>query len=305
MTITQFMVALMALVVGSAAIVAQGGAPAAPVNLTTDVSGATVRLAWQAGVGAVPSGFRIEASLLPGGSPIATFAEAAPTLTVTQVPDGTYFVRVRAFNAAGTSPPSAEAVVTVGPPPCGVPNAPSLLTHSVAGNTVSLSWTAPEGGCPVTAYVVFAGLFPGDTRLSVNVGLQTTLQGVVEPATWFVRVFAVNASGYSGMSNEEVVHVVDPCRRPGNPNLLVASVRGTTASFQWEPPSIGAPPTGYILEVGSTFTSSDVAVIGVTHLSFAGRGAPGTYYVRVRATNACGAGVPTITQAITLVDEGG
>ena len=57
----------------------------------------------------------IEAGSSSGLANVAAFdtGSAATTLTAPNVPAGTYFVRVRARTAGGTSPPSNEIIVTV------------------------------------------------------------------------------------------------------------------------------------------------------------------------------------------------
>jgi len=65
-------------------------------------------------------------------------------------------------------------------------------------------------------------------------------------------------------------------------------------------------PTGYILEAGSMSGSSNlfVSATGTTATSFTTKGAEkGTYYVRLRATNAHGASVPS-NEAVLVVGEG-
>lgn len=89
--------------------------PAAPVALTSAVAGATVQLSWAAGVStATTLGYVVDAGTAPGLANIATFDVGLQTgLSVGAVPSGTYYVRVRAANFAGTSAPSNEVVVVV------------------------------------------------------------------------------------------------------------------------------------------------------------------------------------------------
>ncbi len=87
--------------------------PASPSALTATVTGATVSLAWSAPAsGGLPTGYVIDAGTSPGAlAPVVTVAE--PGLTVPGVPTATYYVRVRAVNAAGASAPSAAITVVV------------------------------------------------------------------------------------------------------------------------------------------------------------------------------------------------
>jgi hypothetical protein len=62
------------------------------------------------------------------------------------------------------------------------------------------------------------------------------------------------------------------------------------ASFNWAAPAAGGVLTDYLLEAGSTPGASNLATVPVSAsaTSFTASGPPGTYYVRLRARNACG-----------------
>ena len=111
-------------------------------------------------------------------------------------------VRVRAHNGFGASAPSNEISSAV---QCtDAPGAPSL-SGSVDGQTVTLSWSAPAGGCAVTSYVMEAGSSPGASDLlQQDTGTTATSFSVsnVAAGTYYVRVRARNGNGDSGPSNE-------------------------------------------------------------------------------------------------------
>jgi hypothetical protein len=176
------------------------------------VSGNTVTLNWAApSVGGLPTGYLVNAALSPGGPIIATLPVSGTSLVVTAVPNGVYYVHVRAVNLDGTSGPSNEVVVPVpsGPGGCTTPpNTPTNLAATVDGNLVTLSWAAPIGGCAPTAYAIQAGSAPGLSDLAVlNVGAATTLSVAAPFGTYYVRVVAMNAFGGSVGSVEIVVTV--------------------------------------------------------------------------------------------------
>lgn len=84
--------------------------PASPSDLRASMNGARVTLAWSAPSGAVAS-YRIEAGTGSGAADIGSFDVGVATSFAADVPPGTYFVRVRAVNAAGVSGPSNEVVL--------------------------------------------------------------------------------------------------------------------------------------------------------------------------------------------------
>jgi hypothetical protein len=235
----------------------------------------------------------VEAGSAPGLRDLAAIDVGNPPLnpesvTFTNVPAGTYYVRVRSFIAnQGVSLPSNEALVIVGNPSC-APAAPTGLAANVSGSLVSLAWT-PGGGCSADSYIVQAGSAPGLTDLanfSIG-GLSPSLSAAgVANGVYYVRVRAANGTLVSGPSNEVVVTVGGACPVPLAPDFLAANVRGTSVSLTWRSPFPTCVPTSYVIQAGSSSGASDLANFstGSTATSFSAAGvAFGIYYVRVRA----------------------
>jgi hypothetical protein len=187
--------------------------PGPPSNLTASVAGATVMLNWSPpAAGGALSSYVVEAGVAPGDSSITLFdtGSTVTSLTANGVPPGTYFVRVKARNAAGASAASNEVAVVVGGGPAACttpPSAPTGLTATVTGQTVTLTWNA-AGGITST-YVIHAGSISGASNLlhAATGGTGTSLTATAPPGTYFVRVSAQNACGISAASNEVVVTV--------------------------------------------------------------------------------------------------
>ena len=88
--------------------------PDAPTGFVASVVGNVVTLSWTPPVsGGTPAGYRLEAGYAPGAANAAVAPTTAPGLRASGVPSATYYVRVRAFNAAGLGPATPEVVVTV------------------------------------------------------------------------------------------------------------------------------------------------------------------------------------------------
>ena len=133
--------------------------PDAPTALTVSTIESNVTLRWTAPAPA-PAGYVVEAGSAPGLDNLASLplGGATTTLPVPGVPDGTYYVRVRAASPDGVGPPSNELTLTVGPPVPGTTTVTftgtgrherhvvqrpyrGLLPHRVLVQPVSGDWT--------------------------------------------------------------------------------------------------------------------------------------------------------------------
>ena len=146
----------------SLTVSAAASVPGAPASLTSAVTGATVVFSWSApSSGGTPTGYSLVASLTPGGATIATLPVGSVlTYTVSDVPAGTYYVRVVGTNTAGAGADSnvVTVVVTAGQAPTLV--GPSNVTVSnvnaqtVGSSTLSSSGRLALAWAPPTGYVI-------------------------------------------------------------------------------------------------------------------------------------------------------
>ena len=192
------------------------------------------------------------------------------------------------------------------PPPSSAPGPPSGLATSSSGTTVFLSWNAPSAGGSPNAYIIEAGSAPGLANLAnFSTGNTATSfsSGGVGAGTYYVRVRARNSAGTSSASNESALIVGGGggCATPLPPgNFQLTLNNGGTVGFAW---SGSAGATSYVIEAGSLPGSSNLANSDLgspaTSATFGGVGA-GTYYVRLRAKNACGQ-VSSASNEVTLI----
>lgn len=147
--------------------VPSAGAPGAPTGLTAQItttgSSSSVLFTWTApSTGSPATSYIIEAGSGPGLTDQANFSTGSTSTSFTAIllGSGTFYVRVRAVNASGTSPASNEVTVTAGTT-LAVPGPPSSLQVAVTGSTVSLSWSAPTTGGAPTTYIIQASSSPG------------------------------------------------------------------------------------------------------------------------------------------------
>jgi peptidyl-Asp metalloendopeptidase len=183
-----------------------GVPPGVPQNVVASAAGGTITLSWSppASGGAV-STYLVQAGTAPGSANIFNGAVGAVTTVSGPVGPGTYYLRVLAQGPGGTSAPSSDASVTVGPS-CTVPAAPAL-SGGQSGGVITITWGTPSGG-PVTSYTVRAGSGSGQSNLyNSGVGLTNTVSAGVGAGSYFIRVLANSACGSSAESNEALVTV--------------------------------------------------------------------------------------------------
>ncbi len=182
-------------------------------------------------------------------------------------------------------------VMTVSP--SAVPSPPRNLTATVIRNLVVFSWQAPSSAAsePVSGYRLEAGFGPGSTAGTLALGNVLAYSLTAPSGVFFVRLRAQTAAGVGPPSNEVQV-TTGEAAPPLAPRALLATVQGTLVSMQWTENPQGPVIVGYQLQAG---TAAGLANLGVLPLpatarTFSVNAAPGTYFLRVVAVNAAGAG---------------
>ncbi len=269
------------------------GAPSAPTNMASTVSGTRVNFSWRAPTaGATPDRYLVDVGLsgttrmLASGYPVGNVLSVSANL-----PKGRYNARVRAANAAGVSGYSNLVSFKVGRTLA----SPKGLTARWVGSTAIISWTVASADGSVentpTSYVLEAGTAEGMADVAtVNLGNTTTFSAPIPSGTYYVRVRAENDYGDSEPTPDLVLV---PPGAPNAPTTLVHSRVNGNVNLRWNAPN-GPAPTGYLIEAGSAPGLSDLARAQVgTATFFSAPVPPGTYYVRVRAINDRGPGLPS------------
>lgn len=91
------------------------------------------------GIFAIPTEYVLEAGGFSGSSNVAFAATGSLSRSLSaSAPPGTYYVRVKARNAAGIGPPSNEVVIQIAGPVA--TQAPVGLSFFTSGQFVRLSW---------------------------------------------------------------------------------------------------------------------------------------------------------------------
>jgi hypothetical protein len=165
------------------------------------------------------------------------------------------------------------------------PSAPSNLTATVNGLSVTLSWTASANS--PTFYLLQAGQAPGQTFVQAQVdGSTTSITASAGPGTYYVRAIAFNNEGGSGASNEVMFTLSAGCTPPSVPLNFRAMMRGQEAYLFWRRPANG-PTTHYTVQAGGA-PGETILQAPTTETGINAAVSSGTYYARVAAGNQCG-----------------
>ena len=267
-----------------------------PLSLSAAVNGNLVALSWSppASGGPVIS-YLVDAGTAPGVTNLVTFntGNTLTSLTVPGVPNGTYYVRVRAVDGSGASLPSNEVTVLVGASGACAGPPTNLTVASQSAGTISLAWLAPATGSP-TSYVILAGSAPGLSNLAnFDTGSPSTTftTGGVPAGSYSVRLLSRSNCGLSAPSNEVLVFVVGftgnvqvsvSWDAPSDVDLHVVEPNGNDIYY-------GNPvsSTGGQLDVDS---NAGCSIDGrqIENIRWSGPAPAGTYTVRVDYWDACG-----------------
>ena len=198
--------------------------PDGPTGLMATPGDKQVALAWSAvsGTGITYNVYRGTSANGEAAGAIAT-GLVTPAFVNTGLINGTtYFYRVAAVSANGTSGKSNEASAKpVAPPP---PAAPTGLAAVAGDRQVTLSWNALPGAA---SYSVYRGTSAnGEASGPVMTGLTLmtwTNTGLTNGKTYFFKIAAVNANGTSDKSNEASAKPVAPPPPPAPTGLAAAA----------------------------------------------------------------------------------
>ena len=196
-----------------------------------------------------------------------------------------YYYRVLAFDTTDMSTPSNIASIKTTALTT-VPTAPSSLTASVSGATVSLHWTdnatnetsniverSTDGG---TTFVTYATL--GASVVSYADSVTTA------GSTYVYRVKAANSAGYSGYSNTASATLA-----PATPTGLAASnITTSQITVTWS--NVGGETAFKVYRSTDGTTFSVIATLGSNVLTYTNTGlnASTKYYYKIGASNAGG-----------------
>jgi Malectin domain/Fibronectin type III domain len=195
--------------------------PSAPGGLTaTATSSSVIGLSWSAvtpPANCTISSYSVYGSttnnFTPGSGNLLASGVTGLTYSNTGLAASTtYYYKVEAVDADGTSAASAQAQATTQAASCTtLPSAPAGLTATAASSSaIGLSWNTvtPPANCTISSYSVYGsttnGFTPGSGNLIAGglTGTTYTNTGLAASTTYYYKVEAVDADGSSPASTQ-------------------------------------------------------------------------------------------------------
>lgn len=218
---------------------------------------------------------------------VATNSQSVTGLTA----GTTYYYRVRAVGAGGTTA-NSNVITTLTVPPNPVASAGTLMTTTTFQANWSAATSATSYRLDVANDIGFTSILGSYNNLNIPSGTLQAVSGLTAGNTYYYRVRAVNASGTSSNSGTITVLLISPAPV----NSASTSITNTGFTINW---AITNGAASYRLDVDddSGFGSMNVNNLTVAGTSSAvsGLAANTTYYYRVRAFNATGTSANSTT----------
>ena len=248
--------------------------PSAPTNLSASANGSNVNLSWNEVSEATSYKVYRDSSLI-----------ASPTsnaFTDTALADGTYLYEVSAVDDAGESTSKASVSATVNNEP---PTAPTNLSASVNGSSVSLTWNSVDDA---TSYNVYR-----DDSLIASPTTNAFTDTALADGTYLYEVSAVDDAGES--TSKASISATVNNEPPTAPTNLTVTINADNVNLSWD---TVADATSYnVYRDSSLITSPTTNAFTDTAL------ADGTYLYEVSAVDDAGESTSKASVSATVNNE--
>jgi hypothetical protein len=135
----------------------------------------------------------------------------------------------------------------------------------------------------------------------LNVGNTTSVSGAGPAATYYWRVRGYNAAGFGAASAEASFLLSTSCAAPGAPQGFTYTIGANRfVTLSWGPSPGGGGPFAYTIDVGFSSGQTLLSLPVGTGTTVSVQAPPGTYFVRVRASNTCSISPPSMERTIVV-----
>ena len=212
-------------------------APTSPKALKAIPGDSSITLTWEAPAnehGSTVTNYSVYRGLTPGKESFLVTITGALNFTDVGLTNGqTYYYITTAWNEAGESPSSNEALAT----PRSVPSAPLDLVATAGDCQVELVWAPPtdDGGAEIIAYKIFRGTSSNDLLPLTTIGnvLSYTDTGLSNEQTYYYSICSINYIGERAFSVEASA---TPGSVPSPPQGLNVFVGNSYVDLNWTAP---------------------------------------------------------------------
>jgi thermitase len=230
-------------------------------------------------------------------SPTTAYSGPNSQYSVSGKGPGTWYYRVYASNANGSSPWSAIQSVTV----IATPNAPTLNAIDNAGNQDEyvVSWSASANATSYTLQEAGNASFVSPRTRYVGSALQYHVTGQPD-GTWYYRVLAFNWAGNSPWSNSQSTMVGSlPLSAP---TMEAISNPDGDGNYQVNWSSVDGATSYTLEESADPWFSVPTVVYADTATQFSVSDQPkGTWFYRVRASGPAGRGPWSVAKSAVVI----
>jgi predicted phage tail protein len=171
---------------------------------------------------------------------------------------------------------------------------PSISSTAPDNGKVSLSWSVPKGGHPITSYKIY--VYNSNNEIENTIPIQDiqttsyTIQGLSNNVNYRFKVASVIRGEKELSSEEKSSTPFIQATAPSAPQITSAKAGNTEVSLEWsEPLNGGSPITSYKIYVydssGQELTNKNVSGITTLSTSVSGLDNGTTYTFKVSAFN--------------------
>jgi hypothetical protein len=192
--------------------------PSAPTSFQAVGGNGQVELSWSPPAdngGVALTGYKLYRTLTPGAysTPLVTLSSGALSFIDTTVSNGqTYYYTVSALNSVGEGPKATERSATPSGSSVDPPGLVIGLKATTVGNIVTLSWTKPSTGGPVSGYRIFRSTTDSNPVQISEISHSFTSSSEILPSddqTYYYWVAAYNSAG-NGPTGSSVSAMAQP-----------------------------------------------------------------------------------------------
>jgi Fibronectin type III domain len=276
------------------------GLPSSPNNITVSITLSTLSMGWTVGSGSTPTGYIVYIYEVGAVNTTYTQTVSGTTSSYTSCLDSySYYFTVVATNANGRSGQSTASSPSL---QCSLGlSDPVLDPPTITGSTLTMTWTAGEGGAPTSYDVeIYESGTLKTTQTSIT-GTSSTYSSLVNGETYRFKVRAYNAATPSGIRSDEssgVTYSVNSA--PNAPTVNAPTNSGSTLTMTWTIGTGGIPTSYSIYVLGDGSPVTTLTTSGsppATTRTYSPMTAGVAYSFYVTATNATGTSSASATSS--------